>query len=62
MWQPPHAKDRVAAYFRKGVGAAAKGTRWWDSIFWPNRMLLWNATEKTTTVGRHWNGNLGDKD
>jgi hypothetical protein len=26
MGQPSHAKDRVAAYVRKVVGAAAKGT------------------------------------
>jgi len=35
MRQPSHTKDRVAAYVRKVVGAAAKGTRWWDPIFWP---------------------------
>lgn len=48
MKQPFHAKDRVAAYFRKGVGAAAKGTGQWDSVLWPNPRCQWNDIEWET--------------
>lgn len=46
MKQPFHAKDRVAAYVRNLVGAAAKGTGQWDSVLWPNHSYsvcdVWN--------------------
>lgn len=54
MKQPFHAKDRVAAYVRKVVGAAAKGTGRWDSVLWPNHSKLASAYEIAVSRSNSW--------
>ena len=54
MKQPFHAKDRVAAYVRKVVGAAAKGTGRWDSVLWPNHSKLALAYEIAVSRSNSW--------
>ena len=54
MKQPFHAKDRVAAYVRNLVGAAAKGTGQWDSVLWPNHSKLASAYEIAVSRSNSW--------
>ena len=54
MKQPFHAKDRVAAYVRKVVGAATIGADGCDSRFLPVTKLC--SCFYRMQVGRHGNG------